>query len=111
MWSSDEYSFYSIGTIDSTPVIAVATLTNTGYRVRSTMRDRLNHDYVSHELQSELLEWFRCDMDKTPLTTLDRQEVLEDLASGRVPTFLNLEIGRSEAEVAERVLRHLEHGW
>lgn len=87
----------------------VATPTGTGWRVRSTLHGALNHDYVSYESFGEVMDWLDLDLHRAFVSTI-REEVAELLANGAAGSLAADPTLASDA-AAERVLRHLEHGW
>lgn len=100
------------------PVLVVAMPTKSGWRLRSTHHDKCNHDYVSNEPRSEIVHWIECDLSRAFVAS-DRQEVMELLTTpieGANPVDRRLgsyvpDPTLSEVDGAERVLRHLEHGY
>lgn len=91
-------------------VLVVVAKTPRGWRSRSVVRDRLNHDYVSHETLFNVLEWMRDDESCRPQILSDRSEAMEHLCSTKTG-FLLGDPSWSSVERAEAVLQHLERGW
>lgn len=103
--------------------LAVITPTERGWRCRSTIRDRFNHDYMSKESLETVIEgWIEPEMSRMYVSS-NRDEVLNHLVMQDDPSipasskefhlqsFLHGDPSLSENERAERVLRHLECGW
>lgn len=111
-------NMYVFGNVvrSNSPTMALCVLTPTpcGWKSRSTVHDRLQHDYVQGETVDELVDWLRHDLHR-PLIISDRQEALERLAtewsSTSWKTFLWGNPSHPDDVRAEEVLRHLEHGW
>lgn len=94
-----------------------------GWRMRSTLRDAMNHDYMCNEMLHTILdEWLPHDMAHA-FFTFDRCEALKllqehadpsALGSPKAPRLESFVQGdptvRAEDQV-ERVLQHLESGW
>ena len=121
------YVFGKVSGTDATPrgrvALSVLTPTKKGWRCRSTLADRMNHDYVSGESYDDVMAvWIDRELSRMYVST-DRDEVLDLLATSddretpsrpeslRVHSFLHGDPGLSRGERAERVLRHLELGW
>lgn len=88
--------------------VMVATMTERGWRTRSTRTDAHNHDYVSYETFADVMRWVDEECDRATVTQ-DRATVLECLQSGETARSSFLPVDTSEE--AERALRHLERGW
>lgn len=121
---NDLIPFYIVGqlskhtTHDHTmqPVIAAITPTRCGWKCRSTLRNALNHDYVSFESTEHIREWLELQVHpRDSFITQNREEVAERLAirlaSNDVLGFLAPDANLSPDAAAERLLQHLECGW
>ena len=97
-----------------TPALVVATITERGWKTRSTRRDAHNHDYVSDESMDDLLKWVASDGIVSEVIE-DREEALARLTtpdgSSVVPWSFLQPTGTAAAGAAEQVLQHLECGW
>ena len=96
------------------PALIVATITQRGWKTRSTRRDAYNHDYVSDESMDALLRWISTDGSKFDVNE-DREEALERLTSpdgsSVVPWCFLQPQETPAAGAVEQVLQHLERGW
>lgn len=87
--------------------------TDRGWKSRSNVPNRMNHDYVSDETLHEVLDWMRMDHIGPFQTTEDRDvvlDVLEDHVT-RPGAHLWGNVSLAPPENAARVLDHLECGW
>lgn len=123
-WAEDENDevqyIFGLHADHASPVLVVASPTAHGWRCRSTLRDALQHDYVSGERVDELHDWLRLDLRR--LYSCSRESALAELASDDVTSteggarsartgFLAPDPALAPAAAAERALRHLERGW
>ena len=99
------YYVCSRGDPVTSPILAVVTPTQTGWRVRTSKRDT-QHDYVSREDFDGVMAWLAHDVRRPDV--IDREGALECLAQTMASgaSFLRL-----PPEGVERALAHLEHGW
>ena len=105
---------------DRRVVLLVIRPTDVGWSCRSSLRDRMNNDYVNHEKFMDIVdEWIKKELTRLYVTS-SRAEVVRLLANSfdndlfmrrsgtRIHTYLHGQTRLSSVARAERVLQQFE---